>query len=73
MVVGTAFAISSTAIVLKILSEEKNTNSVTGKISLSVLLFQDMAVIPIFIIIPLIGLSDVDYTFLTINLITTNH
>ena len=29
-----------------------------------------MAVIPIFIIIPLIGLSDVDYTFLTINLIT---
>ncbi len=70
MVVGTAFAISSTAIVLKILSEEKNTNSVTGKISLSVLLFQDMAVIPIFIIIPLIGLSDVDYTFLSINLIT---
>ncbi len=70
MIVGTAFAISSTAIVLKILSEEKNTNSVTGKISLSVLLFQDMAVIPIFIIIPLIGLSDVDYTFLTINLIT---
>ena len=70
VIVGTAFAISSTAIVLKILSEEKNTNSVTGKISLSVLLFQDMAVIPIFIIIPLIGVAEVDYTFLTLNLIT---
>ncbi|MBT4989074.1 MAG: hypothetical protein HOM96_00830 [Rickettsiales bacterium] len=68
-IVGTAFSISSTAIVLKILSEEKNTNSSTGKICLSVLLFQDMAVIPIFIIIPLIGIADIDYTFLTFSIL----
>lgn len=64
-IIGSAFSLSSTAIVLKILVERIDLNSRHGKLSTGVLLFQDLAVIPILILIPAIG-SDT-YDFYTIS------
>ncbi len=51
IVVGAALALSSTAIVLKILNENGEIRKEYGKIALGVLLFQDLAVIPILLMI----------------------
>ncbi len=51
LVIGFALALSSTAIVLKILNENHETHSGYGRITLGVLLFQDLAVIPILLMI----------------------
>ena len=51
IVVGFALSLSSTAIVLKILNENKDINSSYGRITLGILLFQDLAVIPILLMI----------------------
>ena len=55
LAVGMALAMSSTALVLQMLSERNLTHSVVGETSFAVLLFQDMAVIPVLIIIPLLA------------------
>ncbi len=55
LAVGMALAMSSTALVLQMLSERNLTHSLVGETSFAVLLFQDMAVIPILIIIPLLA------------------
>ncbi|MGD8690784.1 MAG: monovalent cation:proton antiporter-2 (CPA2) family protein, partial [Gammaproteobacteria bacterium] len=52
VVVGGAFAMSSTAIVAKQLSEQLELNLMHGRLSIGVLLFQDLAVIPLLIMIP---------------------
>ncbi|WP_375460762.1 cation:proton antiporter [uncultured Enterovirga sp.] len=44
---GVALALSSTAIVIPILAEQRRLNSPTGRASFSILLFQDLAVAPI--------------------------
>ena len=44
---GIALALSSTAIVLPLLAEQRRLNSPTGRASFSILLFQDLAVAPI--------------------------
>jgi glutathione-regulated potassium-efflux system ancillary protein KefC len=48
---------SSTAIVLQILSERGLSQSTVGQDSFSVLLFQDLAIIPILALIPLLGIQ----------------
>jgi CPA2 family monovalent cation:H+ antiporter-2 len=50
-VVGAALTMSSTAIVSKILMERLDLNTRHGKLSIGILLFQDLAVIPILILI----------------------
>jgi len=45
--IGIALALSSTAIVLPVLAEQKRLNSAAGRASFSALLFQDLAVAPI--------------------------
>jgi monovalent cation:proton antiporter-2 (CPA2) family protein len=50
-VVGMALALSSTAIIIQLLSEEKRLGSQSGRISFSVLLMQDLAVIPMLLIV----------------------
>jgi CPA2 family monovalent cation:H+ antiporter-2 len=45
-VVGIALAMSSTAVVLQVLSEEKRLHTPAGRSSFSILLFQDLAVVP---------------------------
>jgi CPA2 family monovalent cation:H+ antiporter-2 len=51
LVIGFALSLSSTAIVLKILNERRETHSGYGRATLGILLFQDLAVIPILIMI----------------------
>ena len=52
IVVGGAFAMSSTAIAVKQLTEQNEINLQHGRAAVAVLLFQDLAVIPFLILIP---------------------
>ena len=54
-VIGGALTMSSTAIVSKILIERVDLNSRHGRLSIGILLFQDLAVIPILVLIPALG------------------
>lgn len=54
-IVGAALTMSSTAIVSKILMERVDLNSRHGRLSIGVLLFQDLAVIPILVLIQTLG------------------
>jgi CPA2 family monovalent cation:H+ antiporter-2 len=62
IIIGASLALSSTAIILKLLSETHQANSKTGKISLSILLLQDIAVIPLFVLIPLLNNADISWS-----------
>jgi monovalent cation:proton antiporter-2 (CPA2) family protein len=53
--IGLILALSSTAIVLQTLSEKGLMRNVAGRSAFSVLLFQDMAVIPILAILPILA------------------
>lgn len=55
LVIGLGLALSSTAFVLQILAEKKELNAAHGRASFAILLFQDLAVIPILALIPLLG------------------
>lgn len=58
LAVGLVFSLSSTAIVLQTLKEKKLMKSNGGQDSFSVLLFQDIAVIPMLALIPLLALPE---------------
>lgn len=53
--IAMCFALSSTAIVLQTLQEKNNLKTLAGEASFSTLLFQDIAVIPILAILPIIA------------------
>lgn len=53
--IAICFALSSTAIVLQTLQEKNNLKTLAGEASFSTLLFQDIAVIPILAILPIIA------------------
>jgi len=57
--IGLALTMSSTAIVLQTLKEKGLSKSQAGEASFSVLLFQDIAVIPILAVLPLLATTDV--------------
>ncbi len=61
-VIGSALAMSSTAIVSKILAERVDLNSRHGRLSIGVLLFQDIAVVPVLVLIPALGVADANLT-----------
>jgi CPA2 family monovalent cation:H+ antiporter-2 len=67
-VVGCVLSLSSTAIVIKQLSERLEIDSRHGQLSVAVLLFQDIAVIPMLVIIPALSGSHGD-TFMALLLI----
>jgi monovalent cation:H+ antiporter-2, CPA2 family len=50
-VIGLALAMSSTAVVIQVLSEEKRLNTATGRTSFAILLFQDLVVVPILLVL----------------------
>src|SRR6516164_7153446 len=50
-VIGLALAMSSTAVVIQVLSEEKRLNTITGRTSFAILLFQDLAVVPLLLVL----------------------
>ncbi len=58
IVIGFALALSSTAIVLKILNENNEIHSGYGRLTLGILLFQDLAVIPILLMVSFFTSSD---------------
>jgi CPA2 family monovalent cation:H+ antiporter-2 len=58
LAIGLVFALSSTAIVLQTLNEKGLMKSDGGQSSFSVLLFQDIAVIPMLALIPLLAIPE---------------
>ena len=58
LTIGLIFSLSSTAIVLQTLNEKGLTKTEGGRASFSVLLFQDIAVIPMLALIPLLARPD---------------
>jgi len=52
---GLILALSSTAFVLQLLAEKKQLTTTHGRAAFSILLFQDLAVIPLIALLPLIG------------------
>jgi len=63
---GMAFALSSTAIVLKLLLESGQIDSAHGRIALGILLFQDLCVIVFLVALPLLGSQPQDFSFWTV-------
>jgi monovalent cation:proton antiporter-2 (CPA2) family protein len=59
MVIGVGLALSSTAIVLPMLAERALLGSASGRDTFSVLLFQDLAFIPLVAAVPLFATGDV--------------
>jgi CPA2 family monovalent cation:H+ antiporter-2 len=55
IVLGLCLALSSTAIVMQLLIEEHRAAQQVGRIALSVLLFQDLMVVPILFVVGIIG------------------
>ncbi len=55
LIIGLALAMSSTAIVIQVLSEQKQLGSTHGRASFAVLIFQDIAVIPIMFVVGMMG------------------
>lgn len=55
MVVGLILALSSTAFVLQMLAEKKQLAAAHGRAAFSILLFQDLAAIPLIAMLPLLG------------------
>ena len=55
IVLGTALSLSSTAIVIQLYTDEKRLGSQSGRTSFAILLFQDLAVIPILILVNVLG------------------
>jgi len=55
IVVGLILALSSTAFVLQMLAEKKQLSTQFGRAAFSILLLQDLAVIPLIAILPLLG------------------
>jgi len=58
LAVALAFAMSSTAIVLQTIKEKGLSQTSAGQSSFSVLLFQDIMVIPVLALLPLLALND---------------
>ena len=56
-VIGSALALSSTAIVSKLLTERMELNQPHGQAAIGVLLFQDLAVVPLMIMLPALAMN----------------
>jgi len=57
IVAGLVLALSSTAFVIQMLSEKKQLGASHGRAAFSILLFQDLAAIPLIALLPLLGVS----------------
>lgn len=51
LIIGGGFALSSTAIVLQVIAEQNEKSSQVGRLSLAVLILQDLAVIPLLVFV----------------------
>lgn len=55
LIIGLVLALSSTAFVLQMLAEKRELTSSHGRAAFSILLFQDLAAIPLIAILPMLG------------------
>jgi monovalent cation:H+ antiporter-2, CPA2 family len=55
LILGFAFALSSTALIVQILAEQKRLGSTTGRTVFSVLLFQDIAAVPLLVLVSVLS------------------
>lgn len=69
LIVGGALALSSTAIVVKQLGDQVELQTEPGRLSFSILLFQDLAAVPFLVLIPLLAQGEVSYWILFITLL----
>ena len=60
IIIGCALAMSSTAIVMQVIAENAEQSTRVGRLSFSVLLMQDLAVIPILVLLPLLSKTDLN-------------
>lgn len=58
IILGFGLALSSTALVLQIMQEKRKQQTQLGRLSLSVLLMQDLAVVPLLVLVPLLAVTD---------------
>jgi CPA2 family monovalent cation:H+ antiporter-2 len=68
LVAGSAMALSSTAMVVKQLSEQLELQSRHGNLAIGVLLFQDLAVVPLLVIIPILAEGSTDGLWMPLGL-----
>ncbi len=62
LAVGLAIAMSSTALVVKLLSDRFELHSRSGRQTMGVLLFQDLAVVPCLLLLPVLADPTTDFT-----------
>jgi len=68
---GILISLSSTVIVLKLLSDKNEIDAPHGKISVGILIFQDLAIVPLFLIVDMLGASDqISFGEVSIRLLT---
>jgi len=60
IIIGSALAMSSTAIVMQVIAEHGEQSTRVGRLSFSILLMQDLAVIPILVLLPLFSKAELD-------------
>lgn len=65
VILGAGFALSSTAIVIQLLTENRRLGSATGRVSFAILLFQDLAVLPILFLVAAFASASGDSAFLS--------
>lgn len=58
LIIGAGLALSSTAIVLQVISEQGERASQVGRLSLAILILQDLAVVPLLVLVSLLGEHD---------------
>jgi CPA2 family monovalent cation:H+ antiporter-2 len=59
-VLGFSLALSSTAIVLQVVEERGEQSSQVGRLALAILILQDLAVVPLLVLIPILARGDVE-------------
>jgi len=64
IVIGFGLALSSSAFVLQLLSERGEVGTRFGRASFGILLFQDLAVVPLLVVVPLLATGGGDFTSL---------
>lgn len=55
IITGGGLALSSTALVMQVIEENRSQTTQVGRISLAILLLQDLAVVPLLVIVPLLS------------------
>lgn len=62
IIIAGGLAMSSTAIVLQVIAEQGERSSQVGRVSLAVLILQDIAVIPLLVLVSLLGSEHTSFT-----------